>query len=99
MARISTVQVRRHRLRDRGADGERITFTPSILPPYARPSKSLEVLVPSLYIGRNSGHCLERRTSRCPPIFGATLLLIRHRKTVRLDAAIWQMDQVCSFRR
>ena len=29
---------------------ERIKFTPSILPPYARRSKSLEVLLPILYL-------------------------------------------------
>ena len=39
------------RLRDRdGASDERITFTPSSLPPYARRSKSLEVLLPMLYL-------------------------------------------------
>ena len=38
---IGAVQVRQPRLRDRGAGGERIKFTPSILPPYARRSKSL----------------------------------------------------------
>ena len=52
MTGIGAVQVRQPRLRDRGAgaDDERIKFTPSILPPYARRSKSLEVLLPILYL-------------------------------------------------
>ena len=39
-------------MRDRGAadDAGRIRFTPAILPPYARRSRSLEVLVPILYL-------------------------------------------------
>ena len=51
MTGIGAVKVRQPRLRDRdGASDERITFTPSILPPYARRSKSLEVLLPMLYL-------------------------------------------------
>jgi len=39
------------RVRDRvGEGGERIRFSPAILPPYARRSKSLEVLIPILYL-------------------------------------------------
>lgn len=51
MTGIGAVKVRQPRVRDRdaGADG-RIKFTPSILPPYARRSKSLEVLLPILYL-------------------------------------------------
>lgn len=51
MTGIGAVNVRQPRLRDRepGPDG-RIAFTPSILPPYARRSKSLEVLLPILYL-------------------------------------------------
>jgi putative transposase len=53
MTGIGSVAVRQPRLRDRGAAGddpERIRFTPAILPPYARRSKSLEVLIPILYL-------------------------------------------------
>jgi putative transposase len=32
------------------SDGKRIRFHPSILPPYARRTKSLEVLIPILYL-------------------------------------------------
>jgi transposase-like protein len=51
MTGIGSVAVRQPRVRDREAtDGERVRFTPSILPPYARRSKSLEVLIPILYL-------------------------------------------------
>ena len=53
MTGIGPVAVRQPRVRDRepgSNDDERIRFTPSILPPYARRSKSLEVLIPILYL-------------------------------------------------
>ena len=49
MTGIGTVAVRQPRVRDReavAADPDRIRFTPSILPPYVRRSRSLEVLIP-----------------------------------------------------
>jgi putative transposase len=53
MTGIGPVAVRQPRVRDRKAgadDPERIRFTPAILPPYARRSKSLEMLIPILYL-------------------------------------------------
>lgn len=53
MTGIGPVAVRQPRVRDREAgadDPGRIRFTPAILPPYARRSKSLEVLIPILYL-------------------------------------------------
>ena len=48
---IGSVAVRQPRVRDReAAEGERIRYSPSILPRYARRSKSLEVLIPVLYL-------------------------------------------------
>jgi len=48
---IGLVGVHQPRVRDRGvADEERIRFSPSILPPYARRSKSLDVLIPILHL-------------------------------------------------
>jgi len=50
---IGPVLVRRTRLRDRGAaetQSERITFTSAILPKWARRTKSLEALLPVLYL-------------------------------------------------
>ena len=46
-----TVGVRCPRVRDRVGEGsERIRFSSAILPPYARRSKTLEVLIPILYL-------------------------------------------------
>jgi putative transposase len=51
MTRIGPVAVRQPRVRDREAtEGERIRYSPAILPRYARRSKSLEVLIPILYL-------------------------------------------------
>jgi putative transposase len=51
MTGIGPVAVRQPRVRDREAvGGERIRFSPTILPPYARRTKSLEVLIPILYL-------------------------------------------------
>ena len=48
---VGPVAVRCPRVRDRSGTGEdRIRFTSAILPPYARRSKSLEVLIPILYL-------------------------------------------------
>jgi putative transposase len=48
---IGPVPVRCPRVRDRLGEGlERIHFSSAILPPYARRSKSLEVLIPILYL-------------------------------------------------
>jgi len=50
---IGPVAVRQPRVRDREAgrgESERIRFSPTILPPYARRSKSLDVLIPILYL-------------------------------------------------
>jgi len=57
MTGIGPVAVRCPRVRDRGGEGsERIRFSSAILPPYARRSKSLEVLIPILYLkGISSG--------------------------------------------
>jgi len=53
MTGIGPVPVRQPRVRDRGApagDPGRIRFSPSILPPYMRRSKSIETLLPILYL-------------------------------------------------
>ncbi len=48
---IGPVEVRQPRVRDRGAaDGDHIRFSPTILPPYARRTKSLDALLPVLYL-------------------------------------------------
>lgn len=53
MTGIGPVAVRQPRIRDREAaasDPGRIRFSPSILPPYMRRSKSIETLLPLLYL-------------------------------------------------
>jgi putative transposase len=53
MTGIGPVAVRQPRVRDHGADAQdagRIRFTSAILPPCARRSRSLEVLIPILYL-------------------------------------------------
>jgi putative transposase len=51
MTGIGPIAIRQPRVRDREAtEGERIRYSPSILPRYARRSKSLEVLIPILYL-------------------------------------------------
>jgi transposase-like protein len=53
MTGIGPVAVRQPRVRDREADAtdpDRIRFSPSILPPYMRRSKSIEALLPILYL-------------------------------------------------
>jgi putative transposase len=48
---IGPVTVRQPRVRDRGAaNGERIRFSSTLLPPYARRTKSLDALLPILYL-------------------------------------------------
>lgn len=53
MTGIGPVAVQQPRVRDRGAkaaDPERIRFTSALLPPYARRTRSLDVLLPILYL-------------------------------------------------
>ena len=51
MTGIGPVAVRAPRVRDRtGLGADRIRFSSALLPPYARRSKSLEVLIPVLYL-------------------------------------------------
>ena len=53
MTGIGAVTVRQPRVRDREAAADspdRLCFTPPILPPYARRSKSIETLMPVLYL-------------------------------------------------
>jgi putative transposase len=65
MTGIGPVVVRCPRVRDRVGEGcERIRFSSAILPPYARRSKSLEVLIPILYLkGVSTGDFEEALTA------------------------------------
>ena len=58
MTGIGPVAVRQPRVRDREADAAdpgRIRFSPSILPPYMRRSKSIETLLPIHLKGISTG--------------------------------------------
>jgi transposase-like protein len=50
MTGVGPVPVKVPRVRDRGAGEDKITFTPSILPRYLRKTKSVEELLPWLYL-------------------------------------------------
>ena len=74
MTGIGPVEVRVPRVRDRlGNAVDRIRFSSAILPPYARRLKSLEVLIPVLYLkGISTGdfaealrHCSARTPADC----------------------------------
>ncbi len=47
---IGPVEVRQPRVRDRRSEGDRAEFSPKILPPYLRKTKSFEELIPWLYL-------------------------------------------------
>jgi putative transposase len=70
MTGIGPVAVRMPRVRDRLGD-DRIRFTSAILPPYARRSKSLEVLIPVLYLkGVSTGDFAEALSALLGPDAG-----------------------------
>ena len=50
MTGVGPVPIKVPRVRDRGAGQDKITFTPSILPRYLRKAKSVEELLPWLYL-------------------------------------------------
>lgn len=65
---IGPVPVKVPRVRDRGAGEDRISFTPSILPRYLRNTKSVEELLPWLYLkGISSGDFSEALTALLGP--------------------------------
>ena len=72
MTGIGPVAVRGPRVRDRtGLGADRIRFSSALLPPYARRSKSLEVLIPILYLkGISTGDFTEARRPYSPDAGG-----------------------------
>ena len=79
MTGIGPVAVRQPRVRDREAgadDRARIRYTPAILPPYARRSKSLDTLIPILNL-KGVSTATSRR--RWPPCSARMLLACRPR--------------------
>ena len=72
MTGIGPVAVRAPRVRDRtGLGADRIRFSSALLPPYARRSKSLEVLIPVLYFkGISTGDFAEALAALLGPDAG-----------------------------
>ena len=72
MTGIGPVAVRAPRVRDRTGQGaDRIRFSSALLPPYARRSKSLEVLIPALYLkGISTGDFAEALAALLGPDAG-----------------------------
>ena len=73
MTGIGPVAVRAPRVRDRTGQGaDRIRFSSALLPPYARRSKSLEVLIPALYLkGISTGDFAEALAALLGPDAGS----------------------------
>jgi transposase-like protein len=83
---VGPVEVRRAKVRDRGEVGaeEKIRFTSAILPKWARRTKSLDALLPVLYLrGVSSGDFLTALLGKEPNLSPAVI--------TRLTAE-WQTD-------
>jgi putative transposase len=68
---IGPIEVQKPKARDRAAaSGERIRFTSNILPKWARRTKSLDALLPVLYLrGISAGDFQEALAGRCQTKF------------------------------
>lgn len=103
MTGIGPVTVRQPRVRDRGtgdaSDDPRIRFTPTILPPYARRTRSLDVVLPILYLkGVSTGDFQEALTALLGPdasgLSAATIARLKevwadeHRRWKRCDLSV-----------
>ena len=97
MTGIGPVAIRQPRVRDReAAEGERIRYSPSILPRYARRSKSLEVLIPILYLkGISTGdfeEVLAALVGDAPGLSASTI--VRLKEVWTAEHARWQKRDV-----
>jgi transposase-like protein len=92
---IGPVAVRRVKLRDRGAgpEGERIRFTSALLPRWARRTRSLDALLPILYLRGVSmgdfGEALAALLGRDAPNLSPSVIA-RLRGAWQADYARWQ---------
>ncbi|UEM21379.1 IS256 family transposase [Skermanella mucosa] len=92
---IGPVEVRRAKVRDRGAEngGERIDFTSTLLPRWARRTRSLDALLPILYLrGISTGDFQEALAAllgkEAPNLSPA--VLVRLKEDWAADYARWQ---------
>jgi putative transposase len=85
---IGEIGVRQPRVRDRRPAEERETFTPAVLPPYLRRTKSLEELIPWLYLkGVSTGDFSEALKA----ILGPDAPNLSATTVTRLKA-VWEQD-------
>lgn len=87
MTGIGPVPVKVPRIRDRGDGAEKIRFTSSILPPYLRKAKSVEELLPWLYLkGISTGDFQEALAA----LLGPNAAELSSTTISRLKAAWWE---------
>ena len=85
---LGEIEVRQPRVHDRRAPGEREKFTPAVLPPYLRRTKSLEELIPWLYLkGISTGDLSEALQAilgpEAPDLSATTITRLK---------AVWEAD-------
>ena len=87
MTGIGPVPVKVPRVRDRGSVDDKITFTPSILPRYLRKAKSVEELLPWLYLkGVSTGDFTEALEA----LLGPNAKGLSAKTVTRLKAHWWK---------
>ena len=87
MTGIGPVPVKVPRVRDRGAGEDKITFMPSILPRYLRKAKSVEDLLPWLYLkGVSTGDFTEALEA----LLGPNAKGLSAKTVTRLKADWWK---------
>src|SRR3954453_17784809 len=85
---IGEIAVKQPRVHDRRPPGQREAFTPAVLPPYLRRTKSLEELIPWLSLrGVSTGHFSEALTA----ILGPDAPNLSATTVTRLKA-VWEQD-------
>jgi len=89
---LGQLQVEQPRVHDRRPDGEREKFTSKILPPYLRKTKSIEELIPFLYLkGISTGDMNEALQSllgpACPGLSASTVTNLK--KTWEAEFKQW----------
>ena len=90
MTGIGPVPVKVPRVRDRGVGAEKITFTPSILPRYLRKAKSVEELLPWLYLkGVSTGDFTEALEA----LLGPNAKGLSAKTINQLKADWWQVNE------
>jgi putative transposase len=98
---VGPVQVTQPRVHDRRAEGEREKFTSKILPPYLRKAKSIEELIPWLYLkGISTGDFTEALAvlvgPGCPGLSASTV--VRLKQTWEDDYKRWNQRDLTGKR-